>query len=97
MPGEYPPRASDSPPLSYQVPQPQPFLSGGMKFGYGALGFLMGLVGILLAWLINAGKHPTISQSALISSVVGFGIGVVAWVALYVFLFTVGLMAAATY
>lgn len=56
------------PPMQQLVPQ----LTGGMKFGYFALGFLGNLLGILIAWLINADKHPEIRNSAIKWSVVGF-------------------------
>lgn len=52
------------------VPEPQ--LSGGLKFGYFLLGFLGNLFGIVVAWLINADKHPAIKGSAVKWSIVGF-------------------------
>lgn len=57
-------------PAPVQPPVPQ--LTGGMKFGYFAVGFLGNLLGILIAWLINADKHPAIRNAAIKWSVVGF-------------------------
>lgn len=76
--------------------QPQPKLSAGLKFGYGVLGFFLAIIGIVLAWLINADKHPSIMQSAIVSAIVGFVIAIVGVMALYAFMF-VGLMTSAMY
>ena len=65
---------------------PAPELTGGMKFGYFALGFLGNLLGILVSWLINADKHPAIRNAAIKWSAIGFAatfvIGIVVAVAL---------------
>lgn len=88
------------PPYAQQAPQPfppqpalVPQLTGGMKFGYFALGFLGNLLGILIAWLINADKHPAIRNSAIKWSVVGFActfvIGILIGIAVMGFIGTV--------
>lgn len=77
-------------PMQYQMDMPS--LSGGAKFGYGALGFFFMLIGVLIAWLVNKDKAPAIKKSAMVSSVVGFVIGLVAWIILYAVIFA-GLMA----
>lgn len=51
---------------------PEPSLTGGLKFGYFALGFLGNLLGVLVAWLINADRHPAIKASAVKWALVGF-------------------------
>lgn len=71
--------------VQYQVEMPA--LSAGAKFGYGALGFVLMLIGVLIAWLINKDKAPAAKKSAVVSSVVGMAIGFVAWMALYAFVF----------
>ncbi|MEF9842032.1 MAG: spore coat protein SP96, partial [Raoultibacter sp.] len=47
-------------------------LTGGMKFGYFALGFLMSLPGLLIAWLINVDKFPKVKSDALKFALIGF-------------------------
>jgi hypothetical protein len=44
-------------------------LSGGNKFGYFALGFFLGVVGVLIAWLTN--KDKPIEKPAIKMSVIG--------------------------
>lgn len=77
-------------PMKYQVEMPA--LSGGAKFGYGALGFVLMLIGVLIAWLVNKDKAASVKKSAIVSSVVGMVLGIVAWIALYVVVFA-GIMA----
>lgn len=77
-------------PMQYQVEMPA--LSGGAKFGYGALGFFLMLIGVLVAWLVNKDKAPAVKKSAIVSSAVGMAIGIVAWIALYAVVFA-GIMA----
>lgn len=76
---------------SYQQPQPnaaQPFgvlqapapltqLSGGMKFGWLVVGALGGIVGILIAWLTNADKAPSVKGDAIKFAVIGLVINIV--------------------
>lgn len=68
------------------VQPPVPQLTGGMKFGYFALGFLGNLLGIVVSWLINADKHPAVRNDAIKWSVIGFAatfvIGIVIFIAL---------------
>lgn len=47
-------------------------LTGGMKFGWAALGFLMGPVAILIAWLTNAHNFPDAKSDAIKFSLFGF-------------------------
>lgn len=75
--------------MQYQVEMPT--LSGGAKFGYGALGFFFMLIGVLITWLVNKDKAPAVKKSAIVSSAVGFVIGLVVWVVLYAVIFA-GLM-----
>jgi len=46
-------------------------LTGGAKFGYFALGFFLGVIGILVAWLVNK-DNPGVSKVAIKFSVIGF-------------------------
>ncbi|MEG1623470.1 MAG: spore coat protein SP96 [Raoultibacter sp.] len=71
------------------TPQNQPFyelvplmqMTGGMKFGYCVLGFLMSLPGVLIAWLINADKVPPMKSDALKFSLIGFAVSIVIGIA----------------
>lgn len=47
-------------------------LTGGMKFGWAAAGFLMGPIAILLAWLTNAHNFPEVKKDAVKFSLFGF-------------------------
>ncbi len=47
-------------------------LTGGQKFGWAAVGFLMGPVGILLAWLTNTHNFPKAKSDAILFSTIGF-------------------------
>lgn len=62
-------------------------LSGGAKFGYGALGFFLMLIGVLITWLVNKDKLPATKKSAITCSVVGMVIGFIAWIVLYFVVF----------
>ncbi|MDR0513829.1 MAG: hypothetical protein LBG81_01530 [Coriobacteriaceae bacterium] len=46
-------------------------LSGGAKVGYFALGFLLGLIGVLIAFLVNKDKEQKIKSDALKFSIIG--------------------------
>lgn len=52
-------------------------LSGGLKFGWLCIGMIMGIPGMLLAWLINFDKHPQVKKDAIMWSVIGFAIAIV--------------------
>lgn len=83
-PGAQVPPAGAVPPMGaapqYQAaPKPQNlpgmpllYLTGGMKFGWAALGFIMGPVAILIAWLTNASNFPDAKRDALKFSLFGF-------------------------
>lgn len=47
-------------------------LSGGAKFGYLALGFFLGLIGVLIAWLTSKDKGSAYKSGAIKFSVIGF-------------------------
>lgn len=73
--GPIPPQSgSPIPPQAGAYPgfAPEPQLTGGLKFGYFLLGFLGNLFGIVVAWVVNADKHPAIKSSAVKWSLVGF-------------------------
>lgn len=48
------------------------YLSGGMKFGWALVGFLLGPVAILLAWLTNLTNYPEAKNEAIKYSIIGF-------------------------
>lgn len=73
------PPAAGVPPQPGYTPAPQNIpgmplvqLTGGMKFGWAAAGFLMGPVAILLAWLTNAHNFPEVKKDAVKFSLFGF-------------------------
>ena len=71
----------------YGAPQPQPQafyppaplmqLTGGMKFAWLAVGALMGIPGIIIAWLVNVDKMPQVKSDALKFAIIGFVIWIV--------------------
>ncbi|NHM13420.1 spore coat protein SP96 [Xiamenia xianingshaonis] len=65
------PQPSGQPMYGYPAPAPLMQLTGGMKFGWCAVGFLLGLTGILLAWLVNVDKAPQVKSDAIKFSVIG--------------------------
>lgn len=81
------------PPMYAPQPQPQPVyapaplmqLTGGMKFAWLVIGALMGIPGIIIAWLVNVDKMPQVKSDALKFSIIGF----VIWIVLG---FLIGLM-----
>lgn len=72
-------------PMPYAAPQPQPFyppaplmqLTGGMKFAWLVVGALMGIPGIIIAWLVNVDKMPQVKSDALKFAIIGFVIWIV--------------------
>lgn len=58
-------------------PAPLMQLTGGMKFGWLVVGALMGIPGIVLAWLVNADKVPQVKNDALKFAIIGFAIWIV--------------------
>ena len=72
---------------TYGQPAPQPVyaagpapltqLTGGMKFGWLVVGFLLGIGGIVLAWLTNVDKCPHVKSEALKFAIIGFVIWIV--------------------
>ena len=73
----------------YGAPQPQPQafyppaplmqLTGGMKFAWLVVGALLGIPGIIIAWLVNVDKMPQVKSDALKFAIIGF----VIWAAMY--------------
>ncbi len=75
--GTYPPAGSYQSNAAYVTPAPQESaalqeLTGGAKFGWLVVGFLMGPVGILLAWLVYLDKVNEVKKSAIKFSLIGF-------------------------
>lgn len=85
-PHQQPPMGQQMPPQSmYGAPQPQPVyapaplmqLTGGMKFAWLVVGALMGIPGIIIAWLVNVDKMPQVKSDALKFAIIGFVIWIV--------------------
>ena len=68
-------------------------LTGGMKFGWLCVGLLLGIPGMIIAWLVTADKHEQVKHDAIMWSVIGFAINFV-FSLIAVVAFT-GIMAAA--
>lgn len=64
-------------PRPMYAPAPMMQLTGGMKFGWLAIGFCSVLPGILLAWLVNADKAPQVKSDAIKFAIIGAVIAVV--------------------
>lgn len=81
------PEPQPQPQPMYNAPQPQPQafyppaplmqLTGGMKFAWLVVGALLGIPGIIIAWLVNVDKMPQVKSDALKFSIIGFVIWVV--------------------
>ena len=52
-------------------------LTGGMKFGWFVVGALLGIGGIVVAWLANVDKMPQVKNDAIKFSIIGFAVWVV--------------------
>ncbi|MDJ1649853.1 MULTISPECIES: spore coat protein SP96 [Gordonibacter] len=99
--GQMPPQQPYQAPAPGYQPQPQPpvympaplmELTGGMKFGWFAVGALLGIPGIVISWLVNVDKLPQVKSDALKWTIIGF----VAWIVIQVLLwFLIGGMIAA--
>jgi hypothetical protein len=63
-------------------------LTGGAKFGYFALGFFVGVIGILISWLVNK-DNPSVSRIAIKFSVIGLASTVVLAIVTVLILFLV--------
>ena len=86
VPPQQPPVAQPQPqPQPMYAPQPQPCyppaplmqLTGGMKFAWLVVGALLGIPGIIIAWLVNADKMPQVKSDALKFAIIGFVIWIV--------------------
>lgn len=64
-------------PQQYAMPAPLMALTGGMKFGWFVIGALMGIPGIVLAWLVNVDKYPPVKSDALKWTIIGFVVWIV--------------------
>ena len=51
-----------------------------MKFGWFVVGALVGIPGILIAWLANVDKFPQVKSDAIKFSVIGLVVWAVLWV-----------------
>ena len=77
------PQQPQQPPM--YAPQPQPVyppaplmqLTGGMKFGWLVVGLLIGIPGVVIAWLVNVDKMPQVKSDAVKFSLIGFAISIV--------------------
>ncbi len=84
MGGQMPPRQPYQQPM-YGAPQPQAAylpaplmqLTGGMKFAWLVVGALLGIPGIIIAWLVNVDKMPQVKSDALKFAIIGFVIWIV--------------------
>lgn len=86
-PAQPEPQPQPQPQPMYNAPQPQPQafyppaplmqLTGGMKFAWLVVGALLGIPGIIIAWLVNVDKMPQVKSDALKFSIIGFVIWVV--------------------
>ena len=65
-------------------PAPLVKLSGGMKFAWFVIGALVGIPGILLAWVCNADKYPQVKNDAVKFSAIGFAVWMLAGIILTV-------------
>ena len=61
------------------APAPLTQLSGGMKFGWFVIGVLVGIPGILIAWLANVDKLPQVKADAVKFSAIGLVVWAVLW------------------
>lgn len=86
VPPQQPPMGQPQPQPQAQPPYvPQPVyppaplmqLTGGMKFGWLVVGALLGIPGIIIAWLANADKVAQVKSDALKFSIIGFVIWIV--------------------
>lgn len=84
---------TQGPAAASQVP-PAPLvkLSGGMKFAWFVIGALVGIPGILLAWVCNADKYPQVKNDAVKFSAIGFAVWMLAGI---IFTMMIGGMLAA--
>ena len=65
------------PPPQPPMPQMREQLTGGQKFGWLLIGFLMNIPGILLAWLANGDAAKQVRSSAVKFALLGFVIEIV--------------------
>ncbi len=80
--GQMPPQqpmygASQPQPQAFYPPAPLMQLTGGMKFAWLVVGALLGIPGIIIAWLVNVDKMPQVKSDALKFAIIGFVIWIV--------------------
>lgn len=92
--GQPQPGYAQTPPIYYQ-PAPLEKLTGGMKFGWFAVSFLVGIAGIILAWLVNVDKAPQVKSDAMKWSIVG-AVASIVFSLLYMTVVFGGIMGVAT-
>lgn len=80
------PQPYEQPMYAQPVYPPAPLvkLSGGMKFAWFVIGALVGIPGILLAWVCNADKYPQVKNDAVKFSAIGFAVWMLAGIILTV-------------
>lgn len=87
-----PQQPSAAPQPGYQpqpvyMPAPLMQLTGGMKFGWFVVGFLLQIPGIIIAWLVNVDKFPQVKHDALKWSAIGFAVGCVFYIIYCIFVY----------
>lgn len=83
------------PPYTPAGEAPLTELTGGMKFAWLVIGFLLTIPGMILAWLVNVDKRPQVKKDAITWAVIGFSIN--AAIGLIACLAFAGIVAAAMY
>jgi hypothetical protein len=73
------PTCQQQPVQPVAAPAPLTQLSGGMKFGWFVIGVLVGIPGILIAWLANVDKFPQVKAEAVKFSAIGLVVWAVLW------------------
>lgn len=77
VPPQQPYQPSQPQPQPLYMPAPLMRLTGGMKFGWFVVGALLGVGGILVAWLTNVDRVPEVKSEALKWSIIGFVVWIV--------------------
>lgn len=77
---QQPASAANAVPPQVVIPAPLTKLTGGMKFGWFVIGALLGIPGILIAWLANVDKFTQVKNDAIKFSAIGMAVWVVLWV-----------------
>jgi membrane protease YdiL (CAAX protease family) len=75
-------------PVQPYAPNQTVALSGGAKFGYAALGFFLGVIGVLVAWLTT--KDTPKSGDAIKFSVIGLAVAMVLGIIFFIIIVVLG-------